>query len=80
MIRYEVKTPHKSFVGCEDTIEAAKSYIASIVDAGVEVTKVEYFDNDQRIDLWSKGCHHAYRGICRILPLVFRSFSYIVSL
>tara|TARA_R100001443_G_C3359920_1_gene178865 strand:- start:2181 stop:2354 length:174 start_codon:yes stop_codon:yes gene_type:complete len=49
MIRYEVKTPHKAFVGCEDTIEAAKAYIASIVDAGVEVTKVEYFDNDQRI-------------------------------
>jgi hypothetical protein len=49
MIRYEVKTPHKSFVGCEPTIREAKEYIASLVDAGVEIINVEYFDKDQRI-------------------------------
>lgn len=49
MIRYEVKTPHKSFVGCEDTLEEAKNYIASLENAGVEIIQVKYFDNDQRI-------------------------------
>ena len=41
MVRYEVKTPHKSFVGCESTIEEATDYIASLVEAGVEILKVE---------------------------------------
>lgn len=49
MIRIEVKTPHTSFVACEDTMEEAKSYIAAIVSAGVELVKVEYFDNDERV-------------------------------
>ena len=55
MIRYEVKTPHKSFVGCESTIEEAKNYIASLVDAGVEILKVEYFDRDERVTNIRKG-------------------------
>ena len=41
MIRYEAKTPHKAFVGCEDTIEEAKAYIQSLIDCGVEILKVE---------------------------------------
>ena len=45
MIRYEVKTPHKSFVGCEE----ATAYISGLIEAGVEILKVEYFDKDQRI-------------------------------
>jgi hypothetical protein len=49
MIRIEVKTPHTSFVACEDTMEEAKSYIAAIVSAGGELVKVEYFDNDERV-------------------------------
>ena len=49
MIRYEVETIHKSFVGCEDTMEEAKSYIQSLIDAGVEIVKVEYYDHAQRI-------------------------------
>ena len=49
MIRYEVKTPHKSFVGCEDTLTDAKNYIADLEAAGVEIIKVEYFDKDQRV-------------------------------
>lgn len=49
MIRYEVKTPHKSFVGCEGTLEEARAYIAGLIEAGVEILKVEYFDKDQRI-------------------------------
>ena len=49
MIRYEAKTQHKSFVGCEDTIKEAKAYIAAIKKAGVEVLEVNYFDHDQRI-------------------------------
>ena len=49
MIRYEVKTPHKSFVGCEGTLEEATAYISGLIDAGVEILKVEYFDQDQRI-------------------------------
>lgn len=49
MIRYEVKTPHKSFAGCEPTIEEAKAYISAIKKAGVEVLEVNYFDNQQRL-------------------------------
>ena len=49
MIRYEVKTPHKTFAGCEGTIEEAKAYINALTDAGVEILNVEYFDKDQRI-------------------------------
>jgi hypothetical protein len=49
MIRYEVKTRHKSFVGCEDTLTDAQNYIADLVDAGVEIIEVKYFDKDQRI-------------------------------
>jgi len=55
MIRYEVKTPHKSFVGCESTIEEATDYIASLVEAGVEILKVEYFDRDERVANIRKG-------------------------
>jgi len=55
MVRYEVKTPHKSFVGCESTIEEAKNYIASLVEAGVEILKVEYFDRDERVTNIRKG-------------------------
>jgi len=49
MTRYEVKTPHKTFAGCEGTIEEAKSYIAAIKKAGVEVLEVNYFDNEERV-------------------------------
>ena len=49
MIRYEVKTPHKAFVGCEGTMEEAKAYIQALVDAGVEILAVEYFDRDDRV-------------------------------
>tara|TARA_R110001592_G_C12542975_1_gene689057 strand:+ start:259 stop:453 length:195 start_codon:yes stop_codon:yes gene_type:complete len=49
MVRYEVKTTHKSFVGCEDTIKDAKAYIEGIKKAGVEVLEINYFDNAQRI-------------------------------
>tara|TARA_R110000823_G_scaffold64591_1_gene151482 strand:+ start:349 stop:579 length:231 start_codon:yes stop_codon:yes gene_type:complete len=55
MIRYEVETPHKSFVGCEDTIEEAKDYIQSLVNCGVEILKVEYFDRDERINAIRNG-------------------------
>jgi|MDTA01.1.fsa_nt_gb hypothetical protein len=50
MVRYEVKTPHKSFVGCEPTLKEAKRYIASLVEAGVEILNVEYYDRDERVD------------------------------
>ena len=49
MIRYEVETNHKSFVGCEDTIEEAKAYIQLLIDEGVEIISVNYFDLDERI-------------------------------
>ncbi len=49
MIRYEVKTEHKAFVGCEDTLEEATAYIAGLIEVGIEILKVEYFDKDQRI-------------------------------
>jgi len=55
MIRYEVETPHKSFVGCEDTIEEAKEYIQSLIDCGIEILKVEYFDKDERINAIRNG-------------------------
>ena len=49
MIRYEVKTPHKSFVGCEDTMTEAVDCIQSLIDAGVDILSVEYFDRDERV-------------------------------
>jgi len=49
MTRYEVKTNHKRFAGCEGTIEEAKAYIASLEKAGVTILEVNYFDNDQRL-------------------------------
>ena len=55
MIRYEAKTPHKAFVGCEDTIEEAKAYIQSLIDCGVEILKVEYFDKDERLNAIRNG-------------------------
>ena len=55
MIRYEAKTPHKAFVGCEDTLEEAKAYIQSLIDCGVEILKVEYFDKDERLNAIRNG-------------------------
>jgi len=49
MIRYEVTTIHKSFVGCEDTQAEAEEYIKSLFDAGVEILNVRYYDKDQRV-------------------------------
>lgn len=54
MIRYEAKsstfsTTKKMIVGCESTIEDAKSYIKGLVDNGVEIIEVTYFDNAKRI-------------------------------
>ncbi len=48
MIRYEAKTPHKAFVGYEDTIEDAKAYIQSLIDADVEIVSVSYYDREAR--------------------------------
>ena len=50
MIRYEVETIHKSFAGCEDTMKEAKEYIQSLIDAGVEIIDVQYYDHAQRIE------------------------------
>ena len=55
MIRYEAKTPHKAFVGCEDTLAEAKAYIQSLMDAGVEILSVEYFDKDERVNAIRNG-------------------------
>jgi len=55
MIRYEAKTPHKAFVGCEDTLAEAKAYIQSLIDAGVEILSVEYFDKDERVNAIRNG-------------------------
>lgn len=49
MTRYEIKTPHQSFAGCESTLAEAKAYVAALEEAGVEIVKVEYFDNETRI-------------------------------
>ena len=50
MIRYEAETPHKAFVGCEDTIEEAEAYIQSLIDCGVEIIRVDYYDRDHRLE------------------------------
>ncbi len=50
MIRYEVKTIHTAFVGCEDTMQEAKAYITALKDDGVEILSVEYYDLDERIN------------------------------
>ena len=50
MVRYEVKTIHKSFVGCEGTLKEAKAYISSLENVGVEIVDVKYFSNDIRIN------------------------------
>lgn len=48
MIRYEAQTPHKAFVGCEDTQAEAEAYIQSLIDAGVEIVSVSYYDKQER--------------------------------
>jgi len=48
MIRYEAQTPHKAFVGCEDTLAEAKAYIQSLIDADVEIISVSYYDKEER--------------------------------
>ena len=55
MIRYEVKTPHNAFVGCEDTMEEAKAYIQSLIDADVDIISVEYFNNAERVKAIRNG-------------------------
>ena len=37
------------------SLEEAKNYIASLVEAGVEILKVEYFDRDERVANIRKG-------------------------
>lgn len=49
MTRYEVKTPHKSFTGCESTLAEAKAYVEALREAGVEILNVRYFDNETRV-------------------------------
>jgi len=51
MIRYEVRSPSTSrlIVGDESTMEQAVAYVAAMVEAGVEVTDVQYYDRDARI-------------------------------
>ncbi len=49
MIRAEIKTDHKCFVFCEDTLKEAKAYVEAMIANGVVVTKAEYFDRDERI-------------------------------
>ena len=49
MIRAEIKTPHKAFVFCEDTIEEARAYVAAMIENGVVVLKAEYYELDVRL-------------------------------
>lgn len=49
MIRAEVKTPYKNFVFYEGTLAEAKEYTAAMESNGVVITKVEYFDGDERL-------------------------------
>lgn len=55
MIRAEVKTNHKRFVFCEDTLGEAKAYIAALEENGVIVETVEYFDRDARVAAIRRG-------------------------
>ena len=55
MIRYEVKTVHKSFTGCEPTMIEAENYINSLIDAGVEIIEVNYFNRDTRVKAIREG-------------------------
>ena len=49
-IRYEVITEHRSFAGIEPTVSQARAYVQSLVDAGVVINKVRYYDNDERLN------------------------------
>jgi len=49
MIRAEIKTPHKAFVFCEETLADAQEYTAAMVANGVTVLKAEYFDRETRV-------------------------------
>ena len=49
MIRAEIKTTHKCFVFCEDTIEEAKAHVEAMTKYGVVIIKAEYFDRDERV-------------------------------
>jgi hypothetical protein len=49
-IRYEVITEHRSFAGIEPTVTEARAYVRSLVDAGVVIDQVRYYDNDERLN------------------------------
>ena len=49
MTRYEIKTSHKNFTGCEGTRAEAEAYVDALRNAGVEIIKVEYFNRDERV-------------------------------
>jgi hypothetical protein len=57
-IRYEVITEHKSFAGIEPTVTEARSYVKDLVDAGVVIYKVRYYDNDERLNDIRYGFGH----------------------
>lgn len=55
MIRAEIKTNHKAFVFCEDTLEDAQAYVAALIREGVTIESAEYYDRDQRVNAIRKG-------------------------
>ena len=48
MIRVEICFPEKKTVFYEATIQEAKAYVRALIENGVDVIKVEYFDRDKR--------------------------------
>ena len=57
-IRYEVVSDSRKFVGSLPTLIEARAYVKDLVDAGVVIYKVRYYDNDERLNDIRYGFGH----------------------
>ena len=49
-IRYEIVSDSRKFAGALPTLTEARAYVKDLVDAGVVIYKVRYYDNDERLN------------------------------
>ena len=57
-IRYEIVSDSRKFAGSLPTLIEARSYVKDLVDAGVVIYKVRYYDNDERLNDIRYGFGH----------------------
>lgn len=71
MIRVEVKSVHKCFIICEDTVEAANAELNAMYEAGAALIEAHLYDRDKRV--------HAIRTCKTVDDLKTTDGGYIAS-